>query len=246
MHKQKVFHKTFGEGIITEIRTKNQTGFKYISVQFAERNVEFQYPQAFKKFLVMLNAELESKINDEIKKLEDEENAKKEKALEEAKPKWHTDVNFSIDDYEKFTSKKSGKTLHIGDSFGTNSKNAYLKCCDWFGWDKSEARNFGRQGALLYAKRATPEGFSPWFLSNHNLERTKGGKWSNTIEGEFIHEEWDESDERLWEDKTVRVVFLKLSGNYRFFGLYQVDNIELKANGKYTKRYKRITKEYSN
>lgn len=245
---KKVLHKTFGEGVVTDIRTNNHTGYKYICVQFPKRNVEFQYPQAFKKFLKMLNPELESMINDEIKNLEDAEKLKKEeeKALKEAKPKWHTGISFPIEKYEKPVHNKSGKDLYIGESFGTNSKIAYLKCCEWFGWDKSEAKNFGKQGALLYAKRATPEGFSPWFISNHNLEKTKGGKWSNTIEGDFIHEEWDESDERLWEDKTVRVVFLKLKGNYHFFGLYQVDKIELKENGKYTKTYKRISKEYSN
>lgn len=246
--KQKVLHKTFGEGVVTEIGTKNQKGCKYISVQFAERNVEFQYPQAFKKFLKILNPGFESMINDEIKNLEAEEELKKEKenALIEAKPKLHTGTIFSMDEYDKPVYNKGGKALYIGESFGTNSKIAYLKCCEWFGWDKFEAKNFGMQGASLYAKSATPEGFSPWFISNHVFEKTKGGKWSNTIEGDFIHEEWDESDERLWEDKTVRVVFLKLKGNYHFLGLYQVDNIELKANGKYTKRYKRISKEYSN
>ena len=246
--KQKVFHKTFGEGVITEVITNSTSGCKHISVRFAEKHVKFQYPQAFKVFLKILNPELESMINDEIKTLEDKERLKEEeqKALMDAKPKWQIGKDFIAEEYEKPSSNKSGKALHLGDSFGTNSKNAYLRCCEWFGWDKSEAKHFGQQGALLYAKRATPEGFSPWFVSNHNLENTKGGKWSNTIEGEFIYEEWDESDTRLWEDKTIRVVFLKLRGNYRFFGLYQVDNIELKGNGKYTKTYKRASEEYYN
>ena len=135
--------------------------------------------------------------------------------------------------------------LRIMYPYGTNSRKAYLECCQLFGWDKSEACNFGRQGAALYAKGSTKEGFSPWFIANHNLNHKKGGKWKNTIDGEFIYEEWDEVDEGLWNDKTIRVIFIKLGSIYYFYGVFCVDNIELKANSKYTKTYRRVSREYT-
>ena len=242
---QKVIHKTLGEGLITWFGGKSQNNNKYIRVEFAEKSIELQYPIAFKNFLNAVDPEFENMIALELKKI-DEEQAKKEKAASVSVTKKSKPINISLDQQIKLAPHGNNTILRIGSAFGTNSRRAYLKCCEWFGWDKSEAKNFGRQGALLYAKRATPEGYSPWFISNHNLERTKGGKWNNTIEENFIYEQWDEADERIWNDKTIRVVFLKLRGNYSFFGVFCVDNIELKENGKYTKTYKRVSKEYSN
>ena len=130
--------------------------------------------------------------------------------------------------------------------YGTNSRNIYLSCCGLFGWEKSKANNFGKQGTLLYAKSATPEGFSPWFLFHHNIGKTTSKKWRNTIEGDFIYEEWNKTGKEIFDDTTARVVFVKLEGYYRFYGIYRVENIELKTNKKYIKTYRRISKEYSN
>ena len=243
---QKVIHKKFGVGIISWFGGKPQNKNKYSRVDFAEKSIELQYPSAFKTFLNATDPEFEKAINIELKNLDEEERERKKVSELVSAPVKNVPLSSAIDQKIKSASYGCDNVLRIGRSFGTNSRDAYMKCCNLFGWDKSEAKNFGRQGALLYAKRATPEGYSPWFISNHNLERTKGGKWNNTIEENFIYEQWDEADERLWNDKTIRIVFLKLRGNYSFFGVFCVDNIELKENGKYTKTYKRVSKEYSN
>ena len=243
---QKVIHKTLGEGLITWFGGKSQNNNKYIRVEFAEKSIELQYPIAFKNFLNAVDPEFENMIDLELKKIDEEEQAKKEKAVSVLATKKSKPINISLYQQIKLAPHGNNTILRIGNAFGTNSRRAYLKCCQLFGWDQSAANNFGRQGAQLYAKNATPEGFSPWFISNHNLEQTKGGKWNNTIDGNYIYEEWDETDDRLWADKTTRVVFLKLKGTYHFFGVYCTENIELKANGKYTKTYKRVSKEYPN
>lgn len=243
---QKVMHKTLGQGEITWFGGKEQNDNKYIKVQFATKSIELSYPTAFEKYLTALDPEFEHVIKLELKKIDEERQAKRKETKIEPTVKKSTNVVYSTKQPKKFTLLGNNKALQMGKSLGTNSKTAYLECCELFGWDKSEAKNFGHQGALLYAKRATPEGYSPWFITHHNLTGTKGGEWKNTIVDDRILEEWDNYDERMWEDKTNRVVFLKLSGNYHFFGVYYVDKIELKANGKYTKTYKRISKEYSN
>ena len=232
---QKVIHKVLGEGIITWFGGKEQNENKYIRVQFSEKSIEFQYPTAFKSFIKATDPEFEQMINHEIQKISEDELKKREAERAETKAKNTHIVKSAINQRIIHSMPIANNVLRVGNSLGTNSKSIYLKCCQIFGWDESRENNFGRQGALLYAKRATPEGYSPWFLSNHNLENTKGGKWNNTIEDDFIFEEWDEEDERMREDKTNRIVFLKLKGD---------DKINLKENGKYTKVYKRISKVY--
>ena len=223
---QKVLHNMFGIGTIIWCGGRSQNNSTYIKVEFESKTFELVFPDCFKKILTALDDDftkmIEPKSVDECIKYINTDPILKDKTLPP------NDVN----------------SLVFGRYYGTNSKNIYLNCCEWFGWDKSQTGNFGRQGALLYAKRATLEGYSPWFVTHHNLTGTKGGEWKNTIDGDFIHEEWDNYDPRMWDDKTTRVVFILLSGKYYFYGVYRVYKIELKKNCKYTKTYRRIKENY--
>ncbi|MBQ2876424.1 MAG: hypothetical protein IJE25_05395 [Clostridia bacterium] len=233
---QKVKHLTLGVGTIISYDGKEQNTNKYIKVEFDIKRGEYPFPNAFLKHLSAVDLEFDIFIKNELSK----------KMQPEIKPSQNIEKNNSKINIEQKNafSPKHEKTLAVGRCYGTNSKVIYLNCCEWFGWDKSQKNNFGKQGTLLYAKGATPEKYSPWFVANHNLHKTQGGKWTNTIEGDFIHEEWHTPDSRLWEDKSIRVVFLKLNGEYKFYGLFEVHAVIQKENFKFTKIYKRIAMNY--
>lgn len=55
----RVKHKTFGDGIVTEINSD------YIKIRFGNQTKIFQYPKAFGPFLVTDNEELLAQINDQ-------------------------------------------------------------------------------------------------------------------------------------------------------------------------------------
>lgn len=123
------------------------------------------------------------------------------------------------------------RNLHKG--YGTRAQDIYDDCCKKFGWDYSKRYLFGML-QILYAKEATPERFSPWFLPHNNLTDTKGGNWFNKIQGDIIEEMWLERDDRFYSDKTHRVTFVKnKSKEYIFLGVYKPikeETIILKSN----------------
>ena len=242
---QKVLHKTYGIGTIIWVGGRPQNNSIYIKVEFESKISELVFPDCFEKILTALDDDFAKTIEYELSKTT---TSLKQLEKQAFTPKSvDTGIKYINTDHilkDKTLPPTCVNSLVLGHYYGTNSKNIYLNCCEWFGWDKSQAGNFGRQGALLYAKRATPEGYSPWFVTHHNLTGTKGGEWKNTINGDFIHEEWDNYDERMWDDKTTRVVFILLSGKYCFYGVYRVYKIELKENCKYTKTYQRIKENY--
>lgn len=231
---QKVLHKTLGCGVIVWYGGKEQNDKLYILVKYDNTDVEYPFPNVFEKHLKAMDPDFEAMIANELsktatKKQENPEPTAKNKGS--APPKTH----------EPQTHKKP---LTYGKPCGTNSKNIYLDCCESFGWDKTKQNSFGRQGAKLYSKGATPEGYSPWFISHHNLTQTKGGSWSNTIEGDFIYEKWDNYETDLWNDKTERVVFIKLNAEYYFWGVFGFLEIKRGEDNKYSKVYKRIKRSY--
>lgn len=74
MLNKKVIHKTLGEGVIVKFEDNIAT------VKFSERTIDFRYPDAFSKYLALVDAEAQN----EVKALADEVVAKKE-AEERAK-----------------------------------------------------------------------------------------------------------------------------------------------------------------
>lgn len=107
-------------------------------------------------------------------------------------------------------------------SYGNNAKEAYLKCCDRFGWGKRYAYDFGIKKSL-YATNATREGYSVWFLANSNWTGTNNGIWQNEIflERQEILESWAKKRTDLFGDKSTRVVFAKRDIGYVFIGVYE-------------------------
>lgn len=61
---QKVLHRKFGEGIITDIsKTENENNFNFL-VSFKDRTVEFKFPDAFKAHLTVADSHLQSNVQD--------------------------------------------------------------------------------------------------------------------------------------------------------------------------------------
>ncbi len=242
---QKVLHKMYGVGTIIWVGGRSQNNSTYIKVEFNSKTLELVFPKCFEKHLTPLDEDFAKTIEFELSKTKKslkqlEKQAFKPKSVDAGIKYINTDPILK----DKTFPPNCINSLVFGRCYGTNSKKIYINCCEWFGWNISQTSNFGRQGALLYAERATPEGYSPWFVTHHNLTGTKGGEWKNIIDGDLIHEEWDNYDERMWDDKTTRVVFILLSGKYYFYGVYRVYKIELKENCKYTKSYQRIKENY--
>ena len=116
----------------------------------------------------------------------------------------------------------------INKTYGTRAQAIYDDFCKKFGWDCTKSYLFGRQ-QILYAEKASPEGYSPWFLPHSNWTETKGGNWFNTIRGDVIEEMWVEEQPRMHYDKTTRITFVKKkSGEYVFYGLYNPIKVEEK------------------
>ena len=135
-----------------------------------------------------------------------------------------SDMIATIKNANKPGSDKLVRNPHKG--YGTRAQAIYDECCKRFGWDYSKRYLFGML-QILYAKEATPEKFSPWFLAHNNLTDTKGGNWFNKIQGNTIEEMWLERDDRFYSDKTLRVTFVKnKSKEYVFLGIYKPVKIE--------------------
>ena len=112
---------------------------------------------------------------------------------------------------------------NLSKGYGTRAQDIYDCCCKQFGWDYAKRGLFAPQKPL-YAKGATPEGYSPLFLAHSNWTESKGSNWSNTITEKTIEEKWDEITHDFYHDDHIRVVFAKskkCSWNYVFIGVYK-------------------------
>lgn len=133
----------------------------------------------------------------------------------------------------------------------TAAQRIYMQLVKKYGWEIACAGKFAPH-KLLYAKYATPEGYSVWFVAHSNLTSThnSNGKWINTFKQDCLLEEWlpdgmEYHGGELTLDNTLRVVFAKKKdGYYYFMGVYKSVSIEKKANGNPLKTYKRISTEY--
>ena len=154
--------------------------------------------------------------------------------------------------------KNIGKTyLYRGDLCGTDSKELYGKYAEIFGWDIWQSSQFGAQGQPLYARDATPEGYSVWCIAHSNLNGTKGGRWRNKISDDkfTIEELWEACTHDYLHDfseMATRVVFVKDKGKqYKFLGVYKCvsrserrEMVEWADDYGYVKTYRLISKCY--
>lgn len=105
---------------------------------------------------------------------------------------------------------------------------------------------------LLYAKNATEERYSVWFLAHSNFisEEDTNGLWKNKFKKDMLLEEWfpeavRKYEEELFCDQTKRVVFAKkASGKYYFMGIYEPVCLEEIEDDYYVKTYKRVSTQY--
>lgn len=143
--------------------------------------------------------------------------------------------------------------LTVNYNYGTVAQDIYINCCKEFGWDEEQKEKFGEQN-VLYAKEATQEGFSPWFLAKHNwnepvekIEDMQGRCFMRYHDsGGDIAEFWLEPPEDFYSDWTGRIVFANSENGYVFLGECMPSEIrERIIDGKriYEKSYK-ILNEY--
>ncbi len=112
---------------------------------------------------------------------------------------------------------------NLNKGYGTRAQNIYDYCCKQFAWDHTKRGLFAPQKPL-YAKGATPEGYSPLFLAHSNWTESKGSNWTNTITETTIEEKWDTLGDDFYHDNLTRVVFAKSKScdwNYVFIGVYK-------------------------
>lgn len=109
-------------------------------------------------------------------------------------------------------------------TYGGSARPIYRECCRQYGWDENESFKFGPR-QLLYAKGATPEKYSPWFLCHSNWTDDRAKKWENVISKDqnTIWEFWSNHFTAKTSDLTARVVFAKRDNEYYFLGIYAPD-----------------------
>ncbi len=153
--------------------------------------------------------------------------------------------------------------LFCGKDCGTNSKEIYEKYAQMFDWDTFQRTQFGAQRQPLYARDATPEGYSVWCIAYSNLNGRKGGHWRNRFTGGYDVTEGYDLIEEFWEirthdhlhdfsEMTTRVVFAKnQKGHYQFFGVYECVSrterqqwVDWANDFGYLKTYRRVSKGY--
>ena len=145
---------------------------------------------------------------------------------------------------------KDVRQLKFNDEYDTVAQKAYIICAKRYGWNISDAYKFGPR-MLLYARSATPEGYSPWFVAHSNFISLEdsNGRWLNRFEKDLLFEEWLPESRRyrqeMHDDNTIRIVFVKKqSGKYYFMGAYEPIDIARNEEGNYVKTYKKISTVY--
>lgn len=122
--------------------------------------------------------------------------------------------------------QQKNNTMKIGFSAGTRAIDNYDECCELFHFKSVLRGNFAPQ-KMLYARNATPEGYSVWMLAHTSLNEkfNDNTRWFNFVEPNgTIREVWfDSSDANMSQkDFSYRVCFIKQkSGSYEFQGVYK-------------------------
>ncbi len=122
--------------------------------------------------------------------------------------------------------------LIAGNSYGTKAKDIYLECCDLFGWDENQAKEFGMMKPL-YARAAADNGTKTvWFIGHSNwyadilISDQRGAQHHRN----YIHsnlqciEEYQQSSKNYLGDYPLqdRITFAKnKQGKYVFLGVYR-------------------------
>lgn len=148
--------------------------------------------------------------------------------------------------------EQKNNTMKIGFSAGTRAIDNYDKCCELFHF-KSVLRGSFAPQKMLYARNATPEGYSVWMLAHTSLNEkfSDNNRWFNFVEPNgTIREVWfDSSDANMSQkDFSYRVCFIKQrSGLYEFQGIYKPEKQaweELHGKLELVRTYVRVSDSY--
>ena len=136
--------------------------------------------------------------------------------------------------------------LQAGNIYGTKAYDIYVQCCRNLGFFTDKKNNFLPR-RILYASKATLEGYAVWMLPHNNLTGD-ATSWANIINDDKIYEVWRIDDDGESSD---RVTFIKqANGEYVFMGIYTLekkDVIKQTIDGipiKVVKTYKRFSDKY--
>lgn len=136
--------------------------------------------------------------------------------------------------------------LQAGNIYGTKAYDIYVQCCRNLGFFTDKKNNFLPR-RILYASKATPEGYAVWMLPHNNLTGT-ATSWANIINDDKIYEVWRMNDDG---ESSNRLAFIKqANGEYVFMGIYTLekkDVINRTIDGipiKVVKTYKRFSDKY--
>lgn len=137
-------------------------------------------------------------------------------------------------------------SLQAGNIYGTKAYDIYMQCCRNLGFFTDKKYNFLPR-RILYASKATPEGYAVWVLPHNNLTGD-ATSWANIINDDKIYEVCRVDDDGESSD---RVTFIKqANGEYVFMGIYTLekkDVINRTIDGipiKVVKTYKRFSDKY--
>ena len=215
-----VIHDKYGKGTAYKIYLDN-FGYTRIAVKFVDKSRGFHYPDIFiLKHMEATDALLAEKVKNDIQAYYDEID----------KP-W-----------------KQKPKMFAGFQFEYNGYDVYNRCCDVFGFDKSKNTSFKRH-SIMYARNATPEGYSVWFPVHNNLweDFNDEHKWYNYIFDDVIEEVWLFDGGSLLNDMSERVTFVRNKEGYCFYGIYRPVGVDIKeVHGclRQVKRYERISTRY--
>lgn len=128
--------------------------------------------------------------------------------------------------------------LVAGRSYGTKAYSIYEECCEDFGWDWSKKGSFAPQKPLFAPRADADRTSAVWFICYSNLGGRDDPDHRNRIldNGDRIVETVTSRIGAAEDDR--RITFVKVQGQYVFFGVY-----ELVRNG-LRREYKRISRTY--
>ena len=116
--------------------------------------------------------------------------------------------------------------------YASNAQDVYDRFCEVFPVRADAAKereNFVQgKGKRWFAECVTPEGYSVWILYNSNLSSKSTGNWYNTIKGDTIREQWEDTTSDYFKDKSTRVTFAykylpNKESEYVFIGVYKYE-----------------------
>lgn len=262
-----VYHKTFGVGKIKTIEFR-ENGRAYITVAFADSQFpvcDFVFPGAFEKGFLATNDDYINKMiqkSDSAKKTDKDEKIKnlqpekcpllpsveyftyfEDKASLEELCKKYIKIDYTLPPEWKKVNR-----LTLYKKCGTVARDIFVFYSEKFFWNRNKRFDFGWQ-RLMFAEKATREGYSVWFLANNNQNNRRGGIWENKIKEDTIEEYWEEPDSGFYKEKAPRVTFVKNRfEQYEFWGVcvpIKAERISLRdGTEKWRRIYKRIDNIY--